>query len=122
MTAKPRQLWDTWSSLREHLVCLSKFRSKHGSNEFRPIGPNTHLALQKLSDGLAAANTKFLIALQDAKVRLPSVRILKSGTFAAFRQWKAESMNVGPGQLKVPVVLLAESSRKWILEWVVGEL
>ena len=61
------------------------------------------------------------MALRDVEVRLPSVRLLRPGTFAAFRQWKAERMSIGPGQVKVPVILADEASRKWILERVVGE-
>lgn len=62
------------------------------------------------------------MALEEDRVRIPTVRILKPGTFAEFRQWRAENMNIGPGQVKVPVVLLDDASRKWILEMVVGEL
>ena len=54
--------------------------------------------------------------------RVPSVRLLSPGTFAAFRQVKAEKMSIGPGQVNVPAVLVDEASRKWMLERVVGEL
>ena len=86
------------------------------------VGPNAHLVPQTLSEGLATANNEFRTALEGEKVRAPSVRILSPGTFAAFRQWKAEKMSIGPGQVKVPVILADEASRKWILERVVGEL
>lgn len=69
-----------------------------------------------------AAHTEFQTYLKDTRVRLPTVRIVRSGTFSEYRQWRAEKVNVGPGQLKVPVVLVDETSKEWILERVVGEL
>ena len=101
----------------------SKMLLNHAlSNEIQPIGPNAHLAQEILSEGLAVANAKFQMVLEDAKVCIPSVRLLSPGTFAAFRQWKAEKMSIGPGQVKVPAVLVNEASRKWMLQSVVGEL
>ena len=55
-------------------------------------------------------------------VGYPTVPIVQPGTFAAYRQWRAEKMNVGPGQVKIPIVLLDETSREWIMERVTGEL
>ncbi|KAG6375687.1 GH3 auxin-responsive promoter [Boletus reticuloceps] len=87
-----------------------------------PLGPSAHVAPQKLLDALAANNSELQPALELGKMRLPTVRIVKAGTFAEYRQWKGERVNVASGQIKVPLVLLDPVAREWISERVVQEL
>ncbi|KAF9231635.1 hypothetical protein BU15DRAFT_68166 [Melanogaster broomeanus] len=44
------------------------------------------------------------------------------GTFMEYRRWRGEQMNVGAGQIKVPVVLSDSAAQEWIVERVVQEL
>ena len=86
------------------------------------IGPNAHQAPQKLFDALVAANNGHQRALELGHIRIPTIRIVKPGTFAEYRQWKGENANIAPGQIKVPLILLNPAVQEWILERVVQEL
>jgi auxin responsive GH3 family protein len=46
---------------------------------------------------------------------------VKLGTFMDYRRWKGEKMNVGTGQIKVPVVLLDCAGQEWVAKRVVKE-
>ena len=92
----------------------------HESNH--ASGPNAHLARQKLFDALVATNTEHKRGLEQGKIHLPTIRIVKGGTFAEYRHWKGESSNIASGQIKVPAVLLNPTVQEWILERVVQEL
>ncbi|KIJ13250.1 hypothetical protein PAXINDRAFT_117446 [Paxillus involutus ATCC 200175] len=84
--------------------------------------PNSHLAPQKLFDALVATNSEHQRALDDGRTRLPTIRIVKPGTFMEYRRWWGEKMNLGAGQSKVPVVLTKSVTQEWIKERVVQEL
>ncbi|KAJ3411287.1 hypothetical protein HDV05_002433 [Chytridiales sp. JEL 0842] len=51
------------------------------------------------------------------------VRVLKRGTFAAYREWRVKVMGAGGGQIKVPVALPVGGGEveRWLLERVVAE-
>ncbi|KAG9312151.1 hypothetical protein JVU11DRAFT_7440 [Chiua virens] len=53
---------------------------------------------------------------------LPTIRVVKPGTFAEYRHWKGETANVASGQIKVPSVLIQPKAQAWILERVAEEL
>ena len=55
-------------------------------------------------------------------MRLPTIWIVKAGTFAEFRQWKGENARIASGQVKVPLVLLDPTAREWFSERVTQEL
>ncbi|KAF9234048.1 GH3 auxin-responsive promoter [Melanogaster broomeanus] len=85
------------------------------------LGPNSHLAAQRLFDALFSAN----IAGPNAAFfhdLTPTIRIVKPGTFMEYRRWRGEQMNVGAGQIKVPVVLSDSAAQEWVVERVVQEL
>ncbi|KAI5993123.1 GH3 auxin-responsive promoter, partial [Pisolithus marmoratus] len=86
------------------------------------IGPSAKLARQKAFEALVATNEEHQLALDAGKIRLPTIRIVKLGTFAEYRLWRGESMKVGIGQIKVPVVMSNEAQQEWIAERVVMEL
>ncbi|KAF8134278.1 GH3 auxin-responsive promoter-domain-containing protein [Boletus edulis] len=87
-----------------------------------PLGPSAHAVPRKLFDALVANHNGLQPVLELGRMRLPTVRIVKTGTFSEYRQWKGERMNVGFGQIKVPLVLLDPAVREWISERVVQEL
>ena len=88
----------------------------------RTTGPNARSASQRLFDALAATNVEHRHALENGQIRLPTIRIVKAGTFAEYRQWKGENANIASGQIKVPLVLINPTAQEWILERVVQEL
>jgi len=92
----------------------------HKSNH--ATGPNAHLARQKLFDALVATNIEHKRGLEQGKIHLPTIQIVKAGTFAEYRHWKGENSNIVSGQIKVPTVLLNPTVQGWILERVVQEL
>ena len=85
-------------------------------------GPNAHLARQKLFDALVVTNIEHKRGLEQGKINLPTIRIVKAGTFREYRHWKGEHSNIASGQIKVPAVLLTPTVQEWILERVVQEL
>ncbi|KAN0091561.1 GH3 auxin-responsive promoter domain containing protein [Tylopilus felleus] len=87
-----------------------------------PLGPNAHLAPQKLFDALVATNVDHRLALELGKIRLPTIRIVKAGTFAEYRQWKGEKANITSVQVKVPLILLDPTLQEWISERVIQEV
>ncbi|KIJ05550.1 hypothetical protein PAXINDRAFT_141226 [Paxillus involutus ATCC 200175] len=86
------------------------------------LGPNSHLAPQKLFDALVAINHKHQDVLDQGHTRLPTIRMVKPGTFMEYRRRRGEKVGVGAGQTKVPVVLLEPATQDWIKERVVQEL
>ncbi|KAF9234047.1 GH3 auxin-responsive promoter [Melanogaster broomeanus] len=85
------------------------------------LGPNSHLAAQQLFDALFSANIAGPnVALFQGMT--PTIRIVKPGTFMEYRRWRSEQMNVGAGQVKVPVILSDSATQEWIVERVVQEL
>ncbi|KAF8836518.1 hypothetical protein BDN67DRAFT_320800 [Paxillus ammoniavirescens] len=86
------------------------------------LGPNAHLAPQKLFHALVATNSEHQRALDDGRTRLPTIRIVKPGTFMEYRRWWGEKMNLGAGQSKVPVVLTKSATQEWFREKVLQEL
>ncbi|KAF8836522.1 hypothetical protein BDN67DRAFT_974068 [Paxillus ammoniavirescens] len=86
------------------------------------LGSKSHIAPQKLFDALVATNVSHQFALDNAWARLPTIRIVKPGTFMEYRLRKGERLSIGAGQIKVPVVLPESASKAWIEERVVQEL
>ncbi|KIJ19631.1 hypothetical protein PAXINDRAFT_166730 [Paxillus involutus ATCC 200175] len=86
------------------------------------LGPKSHLAPQKLFDALVATNINHQYGLDNNRISLPTIRIVTPGTFTEYRQRKGEKLNVGVGQIKVPVVLSDSSFKEWIEEKVIQEL
>ncbi|KIJ13239.1 hypothetical protein PAXINDRAFT_13998 [Paxillus involutus ATCC 200175] len=87
-----------------------------------PLGPNSHLAPQKLFNALAAVDYNYKDAVNQSHVGLPTIRIVKPGTFTDYRRWRGEKMNLVGGQIKVPAVLLDCAAQEWIVERVISEL
>ncbi|KAF8839245.1 hypothetical protein BDN67DRAFT_970390 [Paxillus ammoniavirescens] len=87
-----------------------------------PLGFKSHLARQKLFDALAAANIGHQRARNLGRFGLPTIRIVKPGTFTDYRLRKGEKLGSGAGQVKVPVVLSESSAKEWLEERVVQEL
>jgi len=88
----------------------------------KPYGPNAHLAPQRLFDALVATDARHQHALEHGQIRLPTIRILRPGTFAEYRVWRAKTLNISCLQVKVPSVMVDSNLQEWILERVIQEL
>ncbi|KAL4066057.1 GH3 auxin-responsive promoter [Scleroderma citrinum] len=86
------------------------------------LGLNAHLSREKAFEALVTTNYEHQAQLNFGGLRLPTIRILKHGTFMEYRQWRGESMNVGVNQLKVPVVMWDPNALAWLIERVVREV
>ena len=67
-------------------------------------------------------NERFRSALDSKKLKPPTIRILKTGTFTEYRRWRLDMIKLGPGQIKVPVVIWDNTAREWIFQRVEREL
>ncbi|KAI5992049.1 GH3 auxin-responsive promoter [Pisolithus marmoratus] len=85
-------------------------------------GPSAKLARHRAFEALVTTNEKHQHAFDTGKIRLPTIRIVKPGTFAKYRSWRGETMNADVGQVKVPVVMSNEAQQEWIAERVITEL
>jgi len=56
------------------------------------------------------------------KMRQPTIRIVKTGTFMEYRRWRVDSAGVGISQVKVPVVMRDSKAIEWMIGRVVMEL
>ncbi|KAI6038445.1 GH3 auxin-responsive promoter [Pisolithus marmoratus] len=86
------------------------------------IGSNAKYARQKAFAALAATSEEHQIAFDMDELGLPTIRIVKPGTFADYRRWRGENMGFGVGQIKVPIVLSDPKAQEWIAERVMMEL
>ncbi|KAI6129046.1 GH3 auxin-responsive promoter [Pisolithus croceorrhizus] len=86
------------------------------------IGPNVKLVRQKAFAALAATSEEHQIAFDIDEFGLPTIRVVKPRTFADYRRWRGESMNVGVGQIKLPAVITDPKAQEWIAERVMMEL
>ena len=85
------------------------------------LGPDAHRAPERLFDALVATNATTSVRAR-TEMRLPTIRIVRAGTFAEYRRWKGERVNVAAGQIKLPLVLVHPDVQAWILGRVVREL
>ncbi|EIW81168.1 hypothetical protein CONPUDRAFT_82204 [Coniophora puteana RWD-64-598 SS2] len=71
---------------------------------------------ERVHAALKAANSNYDYENRTGKLGVPTVHILKKGTFAEFRDWKIRSLGISSGQVKVPLVVWEEATRKFLEE------
>ena len=86
------------------------------------IGAEASSARQKALEALLSTNDEHQRAFDAGRLRLPTIRIVKTGTFADYRQCRGEQLNACLGQIKVPVVAKDPDVLLWLEERVVKEL
>ncbi|KIM56343.1 hypothetical protein SCLCIDRAFT_1220375 [Scleroderma citrinum Foug A] len=85
-------------------------------------GLNANSARPKAFKALLSTNDNHQRAFDTGRLRQPTVRIVKPGTFSDYRRWRGERLNTGIGQIKIPVVMVDPASIEWLEERVVKEL
>ncbi|KAI5986171.1 GH3 auxin-responsive promoter-domain-containing protein [Pisolithus albus] len=98
---------------RSGIPTLGYFVEVHGE-----LHPEAAKAPMKLREELCRLNEEF----DPQRMRIPTIRVLKSGTFAEYRKWKIEMSNSGSGQTKVPILLWDNTARDWMSARVRKEL
>ncbi|KAI6011917.1 hypothetical protein EDC04DRAFT_2958138 [Pisolithus marmoratus] len=109
------------SSQRRHRYYRIVFAAL-SQNAYAGLGSNAKYARQKAFEALAATSEEHQIAFDMDELGLPTIRIVKPGTFADYRRWRGENMGFGVGQIKVPVVLSDPKAQEWMAERVMMEL
>ncbi|EGO19354.1 hypothetical protein SERLADRAFT_479847 [Serpula lacrymans var. lacrymans S7.9] len=84
-------------------------------------GSDADLAPAKMHTYLQTHNQNYLKDSQAGKIGVPSVHILRRGTFGEYREWKAQVTNSASGQIKVPLVIWDEETRQWLSKMVEKE-
>lgn len=82
------------------------------------LHPDAAKAPMKLHNELCRLNEEF----DPQRMQIPTIRVLKPGTFAEYRQWRIEVTNSGSGQAKVPVLLWDMVAQERMLARVQREL
>jgi len=67
-----------------------------------------------LLDGLSDANENFRNGYDAGWFGMPTIRVVKPGTFLEYRKWRGETAAIGTCQVKVPVVLTDTAAQEWI--------
>jgi len=78
------------------------------------LGTSPHLAKQRLLDGLSNANENFRNGYDAEWFGMPTIRVVKPGTFLEYRKWRGETAAIGTCQVKLPVVLTDTAAQEWI--------
>ncbi|KAI6133976.1 GH3 auxin-responsive promoter [Pisolithus croceorrhizus] len=82
------------------------------------LHPDAPKAPVKLHNELCRLNEEF----DPQRMQVPTIRVLRPGTFAEYRQWRIEVTNSGSGQAKVPVLLWDNVAQERMLARVQKEL
>ncbi|KAI6121059.1 GH3 auxin-responsive promoter [Pisolithus croceorrhizus] len=82
------------------------------------LHPEASKAPMRLRNELCRLNEEFDLQ----RMRIPTIRLLKPGTFGKYRQWRIEINDSGAGQAKVPVLMWDDAAREWMLARVRREL
>ncbi|KAI6151241.1 GH3 auxin-responsive promoter [Pisolithus tinctorius] len=86
------------------------------------IGPNAKSARQKAFAAFVETSDEHQIAFDTDEFGLPTIRVVKPGTFADYRRWRGESLNLSVVQSKLPSVLSDSRAQEWMTERVMLEL
>ncbi|KAJ3197183.1 hypothetical protein HK101_005462 [Irineochytrium annulatum] len=90
-----------------------------------PLDPNSPECVQarrELCRVLEDGNSNYRGDIGGGRLLPATLRFLKRGTLLEFRQVKVKKSNSGVGQTKVPVVVMDEENREWLLERVASEV
>jgi len=86
------------------------------------LGTSPHLAKQRLLDALSSANENFRNGYNAGWFGMPTIRVVRSGTFLEYRKWRGETATIGTCQVKVPVVMSNTTAQEWVINRVKLEI
>ena len=86
-------------------------------------GPGAPSSIQQIQAILAERNEAYALCLKTKRVGVPTIRLVRPGTFQEYRDWKIRKSGKGTGmQVKVPAVVLDKEIVDWLEEKVVDEV
>ncbi|KAH7884874.1 GH3 auxin-responsive promoter [Phlebopus sp. FC_14] len=86
------------------------------------LGPSPEAAPQQVINKLLDLNPDYQSLLDNGKLRKPTIRVVKSGTFLEMRRSKTDKgSGTSIGQIKTPVVLSDGAMKEWIEKHVMQE-
>ncbi|KAH7882270.1 GH3 auxin-responsive promoter, partial [Phlebopus sp. FC_14] len=86
------------------------------------LGSSPEAAPQQVLDKILDLNPDYQSLLDSGKLRKPTIRVVKSGTFMEMRRWKADKgSGTSIGQIKTPVVLSDDAMKEWIEKYIIQE-
>ena len=101
--------------------CL-RWTPLHMDTHMVGIGAKASSARQRAFEALVSTNDEHQRAFDAGRLRLPTIRIVKPGTFRDYRRYRGEQLNTAVGQTKVPVVVTSPDVLVWLEERVAKEL
>ncbi|KAG0700098.1 hypothetical protein DFH29DRAFT_646609 [Suillus ampliporus] len=81
-----------------------------------------HHAKQRLVDALSRMNEQVSCDYARGAIGMPTIRVVKPGTFTKYRKWRGEAAKIGTCQMKVPVVMGDTIAQAWIMNRVELEI
>ena len=94
----------------------------HMDTHMAGTGTEAGAARQRVFEALVSTNEEHQRAFDAGQLRLPTIRIVKPGTFRDYRRYRGEQLNTPVGQTKVPVVVTNPDVLAWLEERVAKEL
>ncbi|KAG0708384.1 GH3 auxin-responsive promoter [Suillus ampliporus] len=73
-----------------------------------------HLAKQRVADALSSMNDHIRWDYDRGAMGIPTIRVVKPGTFMEYRKWRFEAAAIGTCQVKVPVVMSDPIAQDWM--------
>ncbi|KAG1745976.1 GH3 auxin-responsive promoter [Suillus paluster] len=87
-----------------------------------PGTASRHLAKQQLVDALSSVNEYVSGQYARGAMGMPTLRVVKPGTFTEYRKWRGEAAAIATLQLKVPVVMSDPIAQEWMINRVELEI
>ena len=94
----------------------------HMDTHMAGTGTEAGAARQRVFEALVSTNEEHQRAFDAGQLSLPTIRIVKPGTFRDYRRYRGEQLNTPVGQTKVPVVVTNPDVLAWLEERVAKEL
>lgn len=86
------------------------------------LDPKIQILKQRFLEEILVININHQSLINDGRLRPPTIRIVKPGTFMEYRRWMVTNKGVNINQVKTPAVVSDTNALEWIAERVVREL
>ncbi|KAI6165637.1 hypothetical protein EDD17DRAFT_175756 [Pisolithus thermaeus] len=117
-------IWFPYTTITEaHLVSVIRALNSEDIMKVQEFTrPRAKIARQAAFKALVVTHEQHRYTYDIGHLCLPAIRIVKPRIFAEYQLWRSGSMNVGVGQVKVPVVMSSEDQQEWMGERAITEL
>jgi hypothetical protein len=84
------------------------------------LGPDPDSAPRKVQEALFT-NPGYKFSTDIGRIGMPTIRIVASRTFRAYREWRLELTGRPMGQIKVPTTTVDVATKEWLAKRVISE-